>query len=347
MSKFIDDLGALSDPRMFNGPVDAGSIGLDTLEHFYSEIYKIRKCEEILADLARAGEINTPVHLGIGQEAIAVAFSHVLNSGDRIFSNHRGHSHYISVGGSIERLFAEVLGRATGASRGMGGSMHLVDRSAGFYGSVPIVGGTIPIAVGAALALKRDGNRGVSVAYFGDGACEEGVLHESLNLARVMELPVLFICENNLYSSHMDIFLRQPSNSVKRFAEAHKVTSYLVDGNNVVDLLNVALSAVESARSGAGPAFIEAVTFRWRGHVGPEMDIDVGVNRSLDELTAWQGRDPLGRLETALLALGFDKSMCERRKFEIDEELSEMLERARAADLPSEKNILGFVYADE
>lgn len=348
MNKFVNDLGALSDPSAHKDPIATGAISVETLQHFYTIIYKIRKCEEILAELSTAGEIRTPIHLGIGQEAVAAGVAHGLELGDKVFSNHRGHSHYISVGGDIEKLFAEVLGRATGASRGMGGSMHLVDRSAGFYGSVPIVGGTIPIAVGAALASKRDGSGNVAVAYFGDGACEEGVLHESLNLAKVLELPIVFVCENNLYSSHMDICLRQPSNSVKRFADAHKVAGYLTDGNDVVAVAEVAQKAIKDARVGAGPSFIEAVTFRWRGHVGPEMDIDVGVSRSLEELGAWQERDPLRRLEIALLAKkGFTEENVEDCKAEVDQMLYEMLEKARAADSPNLENILGFVYAED
>ena len=175
MENFFNDLGTLSDPSAHNEQIDLNGIPVDVLEDFHTKIYKIRRCEEILAELSTAGDVKTPIHLGIGQEAVAVGLANFLNPDDRVFSNHRGHSHYISVGGDIEKLFAEVLGKSTGASGGMGGSMHLVDRSAGFYGSVPIVGGTIPLAVGAALASKRDGNGSVSVAYFGDGACEEGV----------------------------------------------------------------------------------------------------------------------------------------------------------------------------
>jgi pyruvate dehydrogenase E1 component alpha subunit len=193
---------------------------------------------------------------------------------------------------------AEVQGKQTGASRGMGGSMHLIDRERGLYGTVPIVGGTIPIAVGAALAAKKDGKGAVAVSFFGDGATEEGVFHESVNLAAVLGLPVLFLCENNLFSSHLHIDARQPSDSVARFAEANRVPWQLVDGNDIVGCTNAVAEAVEPMRSGGGPRFIEAVTYRWRGHVGPREDEDVGVRRG-EDLPLWKKRDPIRRLADA------------------------------------------------
>ena len=345
MKNFHNDLGDLSDPVKYTAAIELRNLSTQSLIGFYRDIYLIRKCEETLGDLSKSGEVRTPVHLGIGQEAVAVGAAKSLNKGDRVFSNHRGHSHYLSMGASVQKLFAEVLGKVSGASMGMGGSMHLVDRDVGFWGSVPIVGGTIPLAVGAGLAAKMDDKKSVAVAYFGDGACEEGVLHESLNLAQVMQLPVIFICENNLYSSHMDMHLRQPSNRVSRFAEAHKMNNYLIDGNDVVKVATQAEKAIQRARNGDGPSFIEAVTFRWRGHVGPEIDLDVGVQRSAEELDAWMKRDPLQRLKNALLK---DRN-CEDGVFEevevaVNKSISENLSLARAAEAPSTDNLLEFVY---
>jgi pyruvate dehydrogenase E1 component alpha subunit len=199
--------------------------------------------------------------------------------------------------------------------------------------------------VGAGLAAKRDGEKSVAVAYFGDGACEEGVLHESLNLAQVMQLPVIFVCENNLYSSHMDMHLRQPSNSVSRFAEAHKMNSYLLDGNDVVKVATFAEKAIRRARNGDGPSFVEAVTFRWRGHVGPEMDLDVGVKRSAEELAAWMQLDPLKRIEDALRKnRNCEDGVFEEIKLAVDKSIEENLSLARAAEDPNLENLLGFVY---
>lgn len=236
---------------------------------------------------------------------------------------------------SLDKMMAEILGRATGASAGMGGSMHLYAPEAGFHGSVPIVGATIPVAVGAGLACKMDGKGQVAVCYFGDEACEEGVLHESLNLARVMDLPVLFVCENNLYSSHLDIHLRQPSNSTARFAQAHRIAHQVVDGNDVVGLAHTAGSLIADARAGKGPGFIEAVTFRWRGHVGPNEDIDVGVRRSPEELVAWKKRDPIRRLRDALEAdRNVDAAAFEAVHAAIAQQIDSAVTLARAAPRP-------------
>ena len=181
--------------------------------------------------------------------------------------------------------------------------MHLYGPQVGFLGSVPIVGASVPIAVGAALAAKMDGKGDVAVSYFGDGAVEEGSVQESLNLAAIMKLPVLFVCENNLFASHMHIRLRQVGDSTARFAQAHGIPATVVDGNDVVAVAAAAGEMIQRARSGEGPAYLEAVTYRWRGHVGPREDMDVGVKRSQD-LVLWKGRDPIGRLAVALQMTG-------------------------------------------
>lgn len=345
MTEFQNELGDLGNPLKNNHLIELGDYETATLLEFVRSIYLIRRCEEILGELAKSKEVKTPIHLGIGQEAIAVGVGSSLSNTDRIFSNHRSHAHFLSLGASPYKLFAEVLGKQTGASKGMGGSMHLVDRDVGFWGSVPIVGGTIPVAVGAALAAKKDASGRVAIAYFGDGACEEGVLHESLNLASVMNLPIIFVCENNLYSSHMDMFLRQPSNRVSRFADAHKVPSLVVDGNDVVAVGSAAQTAISAARNGKGPYFLEAITFRWRGHVGPEADIDVGISRSAEELRAWMTRDPLQRLERSLI----ENRACATEHFssmkmEVDNLLSQHLDLARGSAPSNLENLLGFVY---
>ena len=201
-------LGDLADPSYYCGPIDLGNIATEHLLQAFRSMVIIRYAEEAVADLSISGEAKCPCHLGIGQEAVAVGISKHLRVTDRVFGGHRSHAHYLALGGSLDKMMAEILGKATGASRGMGGSMHLFAPEIGFHGSVPIVGATIPIAAGAALAAKMDGKGDVAVGYFGDGACEEGVLHETLNMAAVMNLPCIFVCENNLYSSHLDIGAR-------------------------------------------------------------------------------------------------------------------------------------------
>jgi len=227
----------------------------------------------------------------------------------------------------------------------MGGSMHLYDGSSGFRGSVPIVAGTVPIAAGAALAAKMDGTRDIAVSYFGDGAVEEGGLQESLNLASTMRLPILFVCENNFFSSHMHISIRQPTNVTARFAEAHIIPSEVVDGNDVVALSRVAKQAVDRARSGGGPFFLEAVTYRWRGHVGPREDLDVGVARK-EGLGQWKRRDPIRRLAVALQERGLlSLERLALLEQEIDDLIAEAWTRAEASPFPPRSQLQEVVYS--
>ena len=271
-------------------------------------IVTIRLVEQHLAARRRDGLIGGPVHLGVGQEAVAVGVSKHLRCTDRIFGTHRSHAHVLAMGASMRGLFAEVLGKDTGLSRGMGGSMHLWDQPRGFYGSVPIVAATVPLAVGAGLAAKMQGLSDIGVAYFGDGAVEEGVVHESLNLASVMRAPVLFVAENNLFASHMHISLRQPKDATARFAAAHDIPYEIVDGNDVLKVQEAAARLILRARAGDGPGYLEAVTYRWYGHVDWREDIDVGVTRSADALANWRKRDPLARLAKAMVVSGICQS---------------------------------------
>lgn len=295
------ELHDLADPNCFHDPLDISGIARKKLVLFMQSMSLIRLAEQKLANERRVGTIGGPVHLGVGQEAVAVGVSSSLNSTDMVFGAHRSHSHMLALGSSLHGLFAEVLGKNTGVSKGMGGSMHLWDKSIGFYGSVPIVAGTVPLAVGAALAAKLKKTTDVSVAYLGDGAVEEGVVHESLNLARIQNLPVLFVVENNLFASHMHISQRQPKDATSRFAEANAIPWRIVDGNDVVSVAKAADELISCMRSGGGPGFLEAVTYRWYGHVDWRDDIDVGVHRSIDELENWRARDPIGRLRQAML----------------------------------------------
>jgi pyruvate dehydrogenase E1 component alpha subunit len=306
----------------------------------------IRRVEEVIGDGVADHQVICPAHLGVGQEAIAVGVSEHLRASDRVFGGHRSHANYLALGGDLYRLLAEVLGKEDGCSRGMGGSMHLCAADHGLLGTVPIVAGTVPLAVGAALAAKKDGRGEVAVAYFGDGASEEGVLHESLNLAAVWKLPILFVCENNLFSSHMHISLRQPADRVARFAEAHRIPALTLDGNDVVVVSRAAGELIDNARRGAGPGFLEAVTYRWRGHVGHREDEDVGVNRGAD-LHLWKGRDPVRRLVDALIASeALTTSAYATLQEAADKEVMEAWRRAQAAPYPPESRLLDLVYAE-
>lgn len=339
-------LGNLANPALFNANLELRNEPTDILLEFVRSIMLIRFAEEAVAELSISGEANCPCHLGIGQEAVAVGVSSALCATDRVYGGHRSHAHYLALGGCIDAMMAEILGKASGASKGMGGSMHLFQPDVGFHGSVPIVGATIPIAAGAALACKMDKKGAVAVAYFGDGACEEGVFHETLNMASVMKLPVLFVAENNLYSSHLDIGLRQPTDSVARFAEASSIAVEVVDGNDVLAVAKAAEKLIAVSRRGDGPGFLEAVTFRWRGHVGPNEDIDVGVRRSPEELAAWKGRDPLRRLVDALqLERAVSAAQIADLEAGVRARIAIALQVARGASYPNESALLDLVYA--
>lgn len=307
---------------------------------------RIRMVERKLADARRDGLVGGPVHLSVGQEAVAVGVSASLRAGDRIFGAHRSHSHLLALGSDVRKLMAEVLARSTGHSRGMGGSMHLWDRSVGFYGSVPIVAGTVPLAVGAGMAARLQGTDDVAVAYLGDGAVEEGVVHESLNLARVQRDPVIFVVENNLFASHMHISLRQPSDCTARFAAANDIKSRVVDGNDVLEVARAADDLVSAARKGEGPGFLEAVTYRWYGHVDWREDIDVGVNRSQHNVDDWRAKDPVRRLVDAMKNAGIWSDVeQEALQLEIKEEVESAWRCALADPPPSEDSLLCYVYA--
>ena len=346
-SSWHSELDGLADPTQFAGPIDIRGSARSELLGMLRSMLRIRIVEEQVAELVLGGLARTPCHLGIGQEAVAVGVCSGLRASDRVFGGHRSHSQFLALGGSTFGLLAEILGRADGVSRGMGGSMHLYGASVGFHGSVPLVGATIPIAVGAALAARMDGGDSVAVAFFGDGACEEGVFHESMNLAAVYNLPVLFVCENNLFASHLDIQFRQPSDRIARYGEAHRVSSRTVDGNDVLAVQSAARELIGGARAGRGPGLLEAITFRFRGHVGPKEDIDVGVNRRMDDVEKWKRRCPIQRLSEALLLSGgaTQAELLEVRA-EVTEEVEQALIRAKSAKYPEPSALRSLVYAE-
>jgi pyruvate dehydrogenase E1 component alpha subunit len=305
----------------------------------------IRKSEEKIALGRKMGNIGGPVHLAAGQEAIPVGISRNLTRGDSVFSAHRSHAHLLALTKSPYRLFAEVLGKSTGHSKGFGGSMHLWAGEFGFSGSVPIVAGTVPLALGAALAAKFKEKNGIAITYFGDGAMEEGVVHESLNLAAKLALPVLFICENNFFSSHMHISQRQPSIFNSRFAQANLMDFELVDGNNFVDMFNVAREAVDGIRRHGKPFFLEAFTYRLYGHVDWREDLDVGINRSSEDLNTWRKRDPILRMKRKILNLELMSSQeIESLERVVSVQVEEDWNRALMDESPTPDQLHKYVY---
>lgn len=267
----------------------------------YLKMFEIRNVECLLADKKRAGHIRGPIHLAAGQEAVPLGLAPWLNSEDAVFGNHRSHHHFLAHGGTSLALISEVLGKAAGCSGGMGGSMHLALRDPLKFFSCPIVGGTVPLACGSALHQKLVAKTGISVAYFGDSAVEEGVVQEAFNFASLRRLPVLFVCENNFLGSHMHVTERQPSDEIIRFADAHRIEAIRCDGNDLEELMSIFESAVCEIRAGSGPKFVEALTFRHFGHVDWRTDVDVGLGRDQDALNAALERDPLKKLRASVL----------------------------------------------
>ena len=283
---------------------ESAKITPDLQVELFRSMLRIRLVEEAIAEAYPRQEMRCPVHLSIGQEAVAAGAAAGLAQGDHAMSGHRSHAHYLAKGGDLRAMLAELMGRQDGCCRGRGGSMHLIDRAVGFIGAVPIVGSTIPIAVGLAFADKLRGQTKVTVAFFGEAATEEGVFHESANFASLHRLPVIFVCENNLYSVYSPMSVRQPSHrEVFQQAQGHGIPAEQVDGNDPEAVFLSVKKARNRATSGEGPTFIEYKTYRWREHCGPGFDNHIGY-REEAEFLEWKKKDPLETYRRKLLAEG-------------------------------------------
>lgn len=309
------------------------------------EMLYIRLVEETMAARYAEQEMRCPVHLSVGQEAAAVGVCQALRQSDRVFSTHRCHAHYLAKGGDLNAMIAEIYGKEAGCIGGRGGSMHLTDPEKGMIVSVPIVSSSIPLAVGSALADKIDGKDRLSVTFFGDASIEEGVFHESANFASLNKLPVLFVCENNLYSVYTPLRQRQPDRPLAEVAAAHAMTAMGADGNDVEAVLEVTLKAAEHARSGKGPVFLVFDTYRWREHCGPNYDNDLGY-RTEAEYLEWKKRDPLERQKSRLVAADkLDDKILKTMEIELQRKIDAAFEFAKAAPLPQPSQASQFVYA--
>jgi pyruvate dehydrogenase E1 component alpha subunit len=312
----------------------------------YVTMVKIRMFEERVAELIipPKKELITPCHLYIGQEAVAAGVCSALKKDDYAFSTHRSHGHFIAKGGKIRALMAELYCKKTGCSKGKGGSMHIASPEIGLLGSSAIVGGTIPIAVGSALAFSMQQKDAVAVVFFGDGAASEGVFYESLNFASLKKAPVIFVCENNLYCTHLPVSSCLADTNIYKKSESFGIPGIRVDGNNVMEVYKAAKRAVEDARCGKGPTLIECMTYRWRGHVGPYDDLDKGL-RSKEELDYWMDRCPIKMLEKFLLKHDI---MSESERDKIRKSISSEIEKAvifaRESPYPDEKDLLHDVF---
>jgi TPP-dependent pyruvate/acetoin dehydrogenase alpha subunit len=265
----------------------------------FKALLRIRMVEEAIAERYADQEMRCPVHLSIGQEAVAVGVCAALRQTDDIVSTHRCHAHYLAKGGNLRNMLAELHGKAGGCCGGRGGSMHLMAPEVGMALSLPVVSSAIPIAAGIALAARQRGDDQVVATFFGDGSVEEGVFHETMNFAALKQLSVIFVLENNLYSVYTHLRDRQPERAFELLGAAHGVPAVRCDGNDVHAVQEAAAGAVAHARAGRGPTLLIADTYRWREHCGPGYDNDIGY-RSKAEFEAWRARDPIRRLCNAL-----------------------------------------------
>jgi pyruvate dehydrogenase E1 component alpha subunit len=306
---------------------------------------RIRRIEEQLAKRYEEQEMRCPMHLCIGQEAIAVGVGSALTKSDKMYSNHRAHGHYLAKGGSLDAMIAELYGRASGCCGGRGGSMHMIDLDVGFMGATPIVGGTVPLAVGAAWASKLQKKTDVTVIFFGDGCFEEGVVHESLNFAALHQLPILFVCENNDFSVYTRRNERQPDRSIHEIAAAHGIKTAYGDGNDVELIFNLTSSALKDLRSGNGPWFLELSAYRWREHCGPDFD-DHLQYRTLEEIESGKAACPIERFKNKSLGNGlFSSAEIEKMEREIKTEINKSFAFALADRKPSLEDAKTNVYA--
>ena len=308
---------------------------------------RIRLCEESLVESILNGDVRTPCHLYSGQEAIAAGVCACLDKSDYIFGTHRSHGHFLAKGGSMNELVAEIYCKETGCSRGRGGSMHLINPNIGMTGSAPIVAGTISLAMGAALAISIRQERRVAVAFFGDGATGERVLYECLNFAALKKLPIVFVCDNNYYATHMPIRECRVEQGIYEIARPFGIDSRQIYGNDVLQVYDAGHQAIERCRNGEGPAFLECLTYRFHGHVGPD-DNSQGTHidiRPRDEVESWLRKDPIRRFERYLVENQMlNEEDLEAIRHELEREVEEAHAFAKNSPRPDKSELMKYVF---
>jgi len=282
-----------TDKDAFSQDVEKRKLVRSDWRHLYYLMVKIRETEEAIAGRYGEGKMRCPTHLSVGQEAAPSALGLLLEVKDLAVSTHRSHAHYLGKGGDLNRMIAEIYGKATGCAGGKGGSMHLLDIEKGFMGSTAIVGNSIPLGVGLGLSMQLQGQKQVAIVFLGDGAIEEGAFYEAANFAVVRSLPVLFVCENNLYSVYSSLAPRQPKGRrIYDLAAAIGLPSEMGDGNDVIDCVERFSRILEGMKQAPHPYFIELPTYRWREHCGANFDNHIGY-RTEAEFLEWKKKDPL------------------------------------------------------
>jgi pyruvate dehydrogenase E1 component alpha subunit len=308
----------------------------------YRKMLEIRLFEEKVFDLYGQNLVPGTIHLYAGEEAVAVGVCSNLNVDDYITSTHRGHGHCIAKGADLRRTMAEILGKKTGYCKGKGGSMHIADFAVGMLGATAVVGAGLPIAVGAGLSAKLRKTSQVVACFFGEGASNQGTFHESINMASVWALPVVFVCENNLYAMGTRQSRIMSIQNVADRAAAYGIPGVIVDGNDVLVVYEAARTAVERARAGKGPTLIECKTYRHKGH----SRVDSGKYRPKEEVEEWLGKDPIKRFRQAMLGNGIlTQTELEHVEKEVADEVADAVKFALDSPYPEGKEALENVYA--
>lgn len=309
----------------------------------YKRMVRIRAFEEKAVELFKKGELPGFIHSSVGQEAVAVSMTYYLRQEDFVTSTHRGHGHVLAKGADPGRMFAELYGKADGYCKGRGGSMHIIDMAQGVLGANGIVGAGIPIAVGAALSVRLDGEEKVTVCFFGDGAVNTGAFHEALNLAGLWRLPVVLVCENNQYAESTSFEDSIPIEDLVPRGASYGVPTFVIDGNDPAECLETSKEAVERARRGNGPTLIQANTYRWYGHHTG----DTAPYRTDAEVEAWRKRDPVRRLEEALERSALIQGDTLRRVVaQVDEEIAQAIDFAKGSSDPDPADVKRYIYVD-
>jgi TPP-dependent pyruvate/acetoin dehydrogenase alpha subunit len=307
----------------------------------YRSLYRIRRVEEEVARAYPTDKIKSPVHLSIGQEAVAVGVCEALAPGDVVFGTYRGHALFLARGGDMKQMVAEMYGKATGCTGGKGGSMHLISIENGMLGTSAVVGTTIANAAGYAYALKHRGQPALVASFFGDGATEEGVFAETLNFAALKKLPMLFVCENNRYAIHTHQKHRQAADGICARARAHGVPAERIEHNDLLYLHERVKAVAPGIRAGNGPYFLEVMTYRWREHVGPNRDFQLGY-RTEEEAEPWHQADQVERLANMV-----ESRQAASIRSEVEAEVAAAFAFADASPLPDPADLLTDVFKED
>jgi pyruvate dehydrogenase E1 component alpha subunit len=314
-----------------------------TILDWYRQMVLIRRFEQRCSELYQLGKIGGFLHLYIGQEAVAVGSINARQENDHIITAYRDHGHALTVGSDTNHVMAELLGKSTGVSKGKGGSMHLADVERRYWGGHAVVGAHLPIATGIALAEQYNETDAAVLCYFGDGATNIGYFHESLNLAGLWDLPVLFICENNQYGMGTAVKRHSSASSIMQKASGYEIPAAQVDGMNVFDVHEATKKALAAIRNGEGPQFLEVITYRYEGHsMGDPLRY-----RTKEEVEKWQEDDPIGILERHILSENIaDKDELEKIDKSVEDELEEAVQFAEKSPLPEPEDLFSDIYVE-